>query len=230
MTMAMMTILTARMVATAALSGIFGMAGGLILIGVLLVLLPLPEAMVLHAITQMAANGWRSLVWLRHIHPRAALTYLAGCAFAFGAWTLWRYVPSKPIAFILLGASPFLVWILPRHWKPDPERLPHGLLYGSACMTLMLLAGVSGPLVDTYFLGGKLDRREIVATKAACQIFSHACKFIYFGGLLGQSTRHDSMMAGLAIAASIVGTSMAKPVLERFTEAQYRAGRAESSR
>ena len=37
-------------------------------------------------------------------------------------------------------------------------------------MTLMLLTGVSGPLIDTFFLGGKFDRREIVATKAACQV------------------------------------------------------------
>ena len=33
------------MVATSFLSGIFGMAGGMILIGVLLALLPLPQAM-----------------------------------------------------------------------------------------------------------------------------------------------------------------------------------------
>ena len=39
------------MVATTFLSGLFGMAGGLILIGVLLAILPLPAAMVLHAIT-----------------------------------------------------------------------------------------------------------------------------------------------------------------------------------
>ena len=38
------------------------MAGGLVLIGVLLALLPLPEAMALHAITQMASNGWRGLL------------------------------------------------------------------------------------------------------------------------------------------------------------------------
>jgi uncharacterized membrane protein YfcA len=37
------------MVATAFLSGLFGMVGGLILIGVLLTLMPLPTAMVLHA-------------------------------------------------------------------------------------------------------------------------------------------------------------------------------------
>ena len=58
------------MVATAFLSGLFGMAGGLILIGVLLAFMPLPTAMVLHAITQMASNGWRALLWRAHIRWR----------------------------------------------------------------------------------------------------------------------------------------------------------------
>ena len=60
------------MVATSFLSGIFGMAGGLVLMGVLLALLPLPEAMALHAVTQMASNGWRGLLWWRHVRWRAA--------------------------------------------------------------------------------------------------------------------------------------------------------------
>src|ERR1700759_978114 len=70
------------MVATAFLSGLFGMAGGLILIGVLLALMPLPTAMVLHAITQMASNGWRALLWRKHIRWRPVANYMVGAAIA----------------------------------------------------------------------------------------------------------------------------------------------------
>jgi uncharacterized protein len=222
MSAAVMFALVVTMLATAFLSGIFGMAGGLILMGVLLALLPLPEAMALHAVTQMASNGWRGLLWLRHVRWRAVVTFLIGCAVAFGAWSLWRYVPSKPTTFVLLGVSPFLVRLMPPALKPDPERIAHGLIYGSACMTLMLLAGVSGPLMDTYFLGGNLERREIVATKAVCQLFSHAAKLFYFGGLVEQAAGLDPLLAGFAITASIVGTSLARPVLERLSDLQYR--------
>ena len=44
MSAALMAALAGTMVATAFLSGIFGMAGGMILIGVLLALLPVPQA------------------------------------------------------------------------------------------------------------------------------------------------------------------------------------------
>lgn len=222
MTATLMLGLASTMVATSFLSGIFGMAGGLVLMGVLLALLPLPEAMALHAVTQMASNGWRSLLWLRYVRWRAAAAFLAGCAVAFIVWTQWRYVPSKPAAFILLGLSPFVVRLVPADIRPDPERLTNGLLYGSASMTLMLFAGVSGPLVDAYFLGRTFDRREIVATKAACQLAGHAAKLAYFGGLVDQAAGLDLPIAAAAVAASMIGTSLARPVLEGLTETQYR--------
>ena len=71
------------------------MAGRMILIGVLLALMPLPTAMVLHAITQMASNGWRALLWRSHIRWQPVSVYLIGCALALGLWSITRYVPDK---------------------------------------------------------------------------------------------------------------------------------------
>ena len=96
----MIAALGLLMVATAFLSGLFGMAGGLILIGVLLTILPLPSAMVLHAITQMASNGWRAFLWREHIRWRPVSVYLIGCALALAVWSIARYVPDKPISTI----------------------------------------------------------------------------------------------------------------------------------
>src|SRR5437868_3301631 len=133
------TLLLATMVATSFLSGIFGMAGGMILIGVLLALMPLPTAMVLHAITQMASNGWRAFLWRAHIRGRPVAVYLTGCALALAVWSIARYVPDKPIALLLLGVTPFMARLTPSGLKPNPESLWQGSLYGSICMGLMLM-------------------------------------------------------------------------------------------
>src|SRR5438067_12298169 len=109
----MITALGALMVATAFLSGLFGMAGGMILIGVLLTLMPLPAAMVLHAVTQMASNGWRAFLWRRHIRWGPVSVYLIGCAVALAVWSITRYVPDKPIALLLLGVTPFMARLTP---------------------------------------------------------------------------------------------------------------------
>src|SRR5258708_23672678 len=82
MTPLLIAALGLLMVATAFLSGLFGMAGGLILIGVLLALMPLPTAMVLHAITQMASNGWRAFLRPAPIPWRPVMVYLIGFAIA----------------------------------------------------------------------------------------------------------------------------------------------------
>jgi uncharacterized membrane protein YfcA len=214
--------LCAAMVGTSFLSGIFGMAGGLILVGILLALLPLQDAMVLHGVTQMASNGWRGLLWRRHVRWRTVAAYAAGCAVALVLWSFTRYVPDKPVALLLLGLTPFAARLIPAGLQSDPERAAHGTLYGVICMSLMLLTGVTGPLLDTFFLGGKLDRREIVASKATCMVFSHAMKLIYFGGVIDQAGSVDPIMAVLAIAASMAGTSLAARVLEALTDRQFR--------
>jgi uncharacterized membrane protein YfcA len=213
--------------ATSFLSGLFGMAGGLILMGALLAILPVATAMVLHAVTQIASNLWRGLLWRDHIRWRAVAAYASGCVIALLAWSLTQYVPSRPLALILLGVTTFLPWLAPVKLKPNPDSIGQGIVYGASCMSLMVLTGVAGPLLDAYFLGGNLDRRQIVATKAACQILGHSLKLAYFGILIEQAGTLDPVVVVVAVIASLVGTVSAKPLLSAMSDMQYRlwAGR-----
>jgi len=222
MTPVLIAALGLLMVATAFLSGLFGMVGGLILIGVLLALLPLPAAMVLHAITQIASNGWRAVLWRRHIRWRPVAVYLIGCALALGLWSLVRYVPDKPAALLMLGVTPFMARLMPARLRPDPDSVWQGAVYGTICMGLMLMTGVSGPLLDTFFLGARFDRRSIVATKATCQVASHLTKLIYFGGIIDQAASVDPVLALVAVTASMLGTTLARRILEAMSEQQFR--------
>mgnify|MGYP003693685303 CR=1 FL=1 len=211
------------MVATAFLSGLFGMAGGLILIGVLLTILPLPSAMVLHAITQMASNGWRAFLW-RDAYPLAAGLRLSDRMRA-GARRLVDHALCAGQADRAAAARRHAV-----HGAADAEepasRTPtasaQGSFYGFICMGLMLMTGVSGPLMDTFFLGGNFGRREVVATKATCQVASHFVKLIYFGGIIDQAATLDPVLAAVAVAASMLGTTLARRILEAMSDAQFR--------
>lgn len=223
MTLPLALLLGLIMVGTSLLSGIFGMAGGLILVGVLLALMPLPDAMALHAITQIGSNGWRTVLWIRYVRWRSVGPYLAGNVLATAAWGTVQFIPDKPWALLGLGASPFLVRLLPRGMKPNPESIPQGLAYGGACMGLMLITGVSGPLADTFFLGnGSMDRRQIVATKALCQVVSHSLKFLYFSQLVAQAGSVPLWLAVMGVTASMAGTTLARRVLDAMSEANFR--------
>jgi uncharacterized membrane protein YfcA len=215
--------LAALMTATAFLSGIFGMAGGLVLIGVLLAILPVPSAMALHAVTQMASNGWRALLWRRHIVWRQLGFYSLGCVAAVAIWSFVFFIPDKAVALLFLGITPFLARAIPANLRPDPERRAHGFVYGMICMSLMLLTGVTGPLLDMFFLGAKTnDRRGIVATKATAQVLGHGFKLAYFGGLAAGAAGLDATVLVAAIMASMLGTTLARRVLESISDSQFR--------
>src|SRR2546430_15908842 len=126
MTSLVISILCLAMVGTSFLSGIFGMAGGMILVGILLAIMPVPEAMMLHGVTQLASNGWRGLLWWRHVRLAPVVAYMTGCALALGGWTFTRYVPSLPGALLLLGFPPFLVRLVPESHPPNAGRPPQG--------------------------------------------------------------------------------------------------------
>jgi len=227
MTISMAAGLGLLMIFTAFLSGIFGMAGGMVLVGVLLFLLPLPMAMVLHAVTQMASNGWRAILWWRHIQWRITVFYVLGCAVAVGLWSLTLYVPEKAVALLMLGLSPFALRIVPERLMPATLGPAQAVGGGIACMALMLLTGVTGPLIDQLFLRSPMNRQQIVATKASCQVFGHGSKLLYFGALIEQTGSVEPWMLGIAVAASMIGTSLGKQILERLSDLQFRtwAGR-----
>jgi hypothetical protein len=147
---------------------------------------------------------------------------MAGSAIATGVFTFFLYVPSKPVALMLLGVTPLAArYLLPHTLKPNFDKVGHGLLYGFICMGLMLLTGVTGPLMDAYFLGGKLDRREKVASKSFCQTANHFAKLVYFGGIVANAGTLDLRMVAIAITTAIAGTTLARSILERMTDTQF---------
>src|SRR5512142_1917303 len=94
----LLAILAASSLVTSFISGTLGMAGGMILMGVLLALLPLPAAMMLHGITQLAANGWRAILLRREVDLRVFRGYVVGALGALLLFLLVRLVVSKPVA------------------------------------------------------------------------------------------------------------------------------------
>lgn len=222
MTLFMAASLSLLMIFTALLSGIFGMAGGLILIGVLLTLFPVPQAMVLHAVTQMASNGWRALLWWRFIGWRSMGCYVLGCLVAVSLWSLTLYVPDKAVALLMLGLSLFVIRALPEKILPRTFGPAQVAGTGFFSMMLMLLTGVTGPLLDSMFLRSPLERRQIIATKAACQVFGHGFKLFYFGALIQQAGEIEPSFLGVAVASSIVGASLGRFLLERLSDTQFR--------
>jgi uncharacterized protein len=218
-----LTTIALATVVTSFISGILGMAGGMILMGVLIVTLPLPAAMLLHGITQLAANGWRSWMLRGSIDWRIFRGYAAGALASLVAFGLVQVVVSKPVSLIILGIGPFVGLMLPKRLELNVERRGHSTACGAICGGLALLSGVSGPILDLFFIRSKMGRHAVVATKALTQSVTHLMKVVYFGGLL-TTGRADiaPAIALLMIVLAFIGTSLSRQVLERIDDGAFR--------
>jgi len=178
------SVLALSTLVTSFISGILGMAGGMILMGVLLALLPLPAAMMLHGISQLASNGGRAFMLRKEVDWRVFRGYAIGAAIALSFFAATHLVVGKAAAMILMGLTPFVVLALPEKLHLNVERRGHSTLCGLVCLALSLTAGIAGPILDVFFVRSKMSRHAVVATKALTQTMSHLIKIIYFGGMM----------------------------------------------
>ncbi|RAK62114.1 TSUP family transporter [Phenylobacterium kunshanense] len=210
---------------TATLSGVFGMAGGLVLMGALAFVLPVQAAFVTHGLLQLVANGWRAILHRRHVRWDIVGWYALASAVAAGAVWLLTFTPSKPLLFLLLGLAPFLTW-LPQRWiNLDAAKPAQAFLSGLSVTGLNLTAGVAGPLLDIFFVRTELTRHAIVATKAATQVFAHLSKILVYGAplLAGAEVGMPPVWVfALAVPLSMLGTVAGGAILNRITDVDFK--------
>jgi uncharacterized protein len=221
MTATVLAVIGATILFSSFISGIFGMAGGMILLGVLLNYFDVATGMILFSIIQLFANGWRAVQWRSYVLWPIFGGYLVGALISFTfMWTI-AFVPDKAMVYLALGLMPFLVEALPVSIRPNIERRGVPFFTGIATTVIQILAGVGGLFLDIFFQKSKLDRKTTNATKAVAQSFSHVVRAFYFGSLSGIS---DISPLGLlpAILLAVAGTSLAPFVIERMTDNGYR--------
>src|SRR5216684_1032315 len=221
MTPSVLAIVGATIVFSSFVSGVFGMAGGMILLGVLLNYFDVATGMILFSLIQLFANGWRALQWRSYVLWPIFAWYVLGALISFAfMWTI-AFVPDKAMVYLALGLMPFLVEALPTAMRPNIEGRGVPFFTGMATTVVQILAGVGGLFLDVFFQKSTLDRKTTNATKAVAQSFSHVVRALYFGSLAGIG---DLPLAATvpAILLAIAGTSFAPFVIERMTDHGFR--------
>ena len=102
---------------TAFLSSIFGMLGGLILMGVLVFIMPVSNAMVLHGLIQLTSNGYRAWLNRKDINWVIISTIVVGNIIALTAFLWITFVPEKTTVYLVLGLLPFIAFMLLKNYR-----------------------------------------------------------------------------------------------------------------
>ena len=209
--------------ATAMLSAIVGMAGGIILLGTMLVFLDPIVAIPVHGAIQLVSNTTRATVQRKHL-----------------AWNLiWRYslllVPMAVIAMHIVTEVPqsllkgmIGMFVLVATWRgkwlllgTNPETIDVNrrfILLGGVVGFLTMLVGAVGPFIAPFFLNMGFARQTIVGTKAACQACGHIVKITLFGiAGFGFATYAPlfAVMVPMVIAGTWVGSRLLDKVNDR---------------
>lgn len=210
--------------ATAFLSSIFGMLGGLILMGILVSLIQVGPAMILHGLIQMTSNGYRAWLNQKDINWKIIGTLFLGNIIAMATLFFIAFVPDRITVLFALGILPYIAWAMPNNLAFDVTKTPIGILAGMVVVGTNLLAGVGGPLLDVFFQRVEMTRHQVVATKAVAQFLGHVSKVIFFGGLAVTSSAENWPVFWLLITAmivSVIGTTLGKKVLDRINDKTF---------
>ena len=222
MTLAAYALIGLTILVSSFISGVFGMAGGMILLGVLLNYFDVPSGMILFSIIQLCANGWRAWQWRHYVRWPIFFKYVVGAAIAFAAMYSIKFVPDKTMVYLSLGLMPFAIEALPRDWRPNIEWRGVPFFTGIFTTVIQFLAGVGGLFLDIFFNKSGLDRKTTNATKAITQTFSHVIRAAYFGSLAGVGDL-KFIVWGPGIVLALVGAIAAPFVVERMSDHGFHA-------
>ena len=221
------TICIVSVVITSFLSGIAGMAGGFILIVILVLIVPLTSAMILHGAVQAVANGSRVWFLREHIVWFVLPPYCLGAALVLITFYIFQFVTEPAMVMILVGSFPWVAKLIPQRIPLDITKPIVACVAGGAITLTQLLAGASGPILDVFYQATSLNRFQIVSSKALTQTIGHLLKIVYFVSAAnwmadGHHTLVSWWFIPILLVASIVSTRLGTQLLHRIDESRFR--------
>ena len=222
------TAILLTVLVTAVISGVLGMAGGLMLMAVLASVLPVSGAMILHGAVQATSNGARFLFLRDRMLWSVLPWYGAGAALAVLLFVAIAFVPGPALVLLVVGSFPWIARLLPALRGLDVRNRHTAALCGLTVTGAQLLAGASGPLLDAFYLETKVDRRTIVATKAFTQTVGHIIKVGYYVWISTrvlpdvESIRLSPFLIAGGMLLAVAGARIGTRLLDRFDDRQFR--------
>ncbi len=217
--MSLFILLVLASVGTSIISAVLGMAGGVVLLSIMTLLLPLPVIIPIHGIVQLVSNSSRCFSLRKYVDSKILFPFLVGLPFGVGASYLLLRTSPDPRIFLLSVAVAIIFAVY--RGKTKPIMISHKAFVWVGFMSgfLSLLIGATGPFLAMFFLRNDLEKEEIIATKASTQLFTHLLKVPAFLALsfdYGAWSSHIILMSIGVILGTQIGVASLKKLNNRW--------------
>ena len=217
----MLLILTLAAFITAMITAVAGLGGGILLLAVMALFLPITAVIPIHGVVQLVSNFTRTLKLLPHvrkdiIYPMT-IGMLAGSVLAV---MLIQQINHSEVFYLFIAAMILYVVF-------KPAKLPNLVIpakgfaiVGCGIGLIGPLVGATGPAMAPFFIRDDIDRKQMVATQAAAQALAHLLKlptFLY----LGFNYTEHALLIGLMALGVIGGTLFGVKLLTSINETLF---------
>ena len=206
--------------ATATLTAITGIGGGMILIAFMPGFLPGAAIVPVHAVVQLFSNSSRAWFGWRFLRPDFALAFIAGSL-------LGGLLAAAVARKINLEYTPLLiaVYILYNVWCPgfklDKPIRGEFVFIGLLQTGLSMIVGATGPMGQSALMRKGLQRDALVVTSALMTSFTHLIKILLFAIMGFSFAAYWEIILGMSIAV-VFGALLGTRIRYRIDEPLFR--------
>lgn len=206
---------------TSALTAAFGIGGGIAMLALMGLFVPVASLIPVHGAVQLGSNTGRAWHQRASVRMDIATPFIAGSI--VGAVLGVFLVVQLPDALLKLFLGGFILLLI---WAKIPgiERLSKaGLALASVAVALLsMIVGATGPLVAVLFARFlENDRKALIATSAVAMTTQHLLKIVVFG-IAGFAFWQWVPLVAAMIVSGFVGTIYGTRLLERMPQETFR--------
>ena len=200
-------------------SGMLGMAGGMLLLVIMSTFFTPGTLIPLHGAVQLASNSTRALLFRQVLNWKIISAFFVGAIFGSGLGSQMIVEIPEAEYRVTLG---FFILILT--WMPKLKSVPRVrgkfAWLGASTGFLSLFAGATGPFLAPFFIREGLNKEELVGTKAACQMCTHFTKMLVFSFIGFNFAPYLALLAGMIVAV-FAGNYVGKLLLGKLNQDQF---------
>ena len=212
---------------SALVSGMTGLAGGVLLLSYLSLTFPIEVVIPIHALVQVLANLSRVILLRSQINWEIwkafnLFTIPAGLLGAYGVSFLPQQLIKSAVGVVVIFAALYTAkktYFGHRSIAESSQKKRRGqrryVVLGAISSLLGMVVGATGPLIAPFFMMDGLKRERFIATKSACQLTVQVIKTVIFAQILNFSYTDYSVELSLIVLGVFFGTWVAKKMLAK---------------